>query len=100
MGPSFRDLEKAKTLAAINALAQRFPPGTVVEIPPDGALEPAFEAYLRFPAKLAAGLRRADGAPEIVTRAGGHKSAQTPSRTRPRHLVLQDVTYRLDISPG
>src|SRR5205807_656955 len=54
--------------------------------------------YLRFPTKLAAGLRRVDGVAEVVTGTVGDKSDQRPSRTRRRHMVIEDVTYRLDDS--
>src|SRR5712691_10990282 len=93
---SARCFEKAEAIATVNAPAQWLPPGTVVEIPLDCALDAALEVFLRLPTKVAESLRSVDGIAKIMAGTIGDESNKRPPRTCRRNKPINDFTYCLD----
>src|SRR5258707_453240 len=96
-------LSGTEALAAIDALADRLPPGGVGEIPAPRLAQPAGKIVLGPPAELASQFPVVDGVAQIVSGAVRHEADQALMGTmrRARQLVVEDgadLPHDLDVA--
>src|ERR1700680_3526159 len=89
-------LRQTQPLAGINALADRLPPVSILQIPLHGAFQPAFESLPRPPAKLGVRLGGVDRIPVVVPRTVRHESHQRSPLSGLRDKPVDDVADCMD----
>src|SRR6516164_5870723 len=95
---SIRGFEHAQAFSPVNASPYRFPPGAVLEVPADGALKSALEAFARLPCERLLRFRGINGISKIMARAIGHKSDQRSPRIGRRNEPIKYLANLLDHS--